>query len=70
MNAPEAEWQVIHEPRNCFDLILVQVEAKRLPIGYVRCHGNTSTVCINSVELLFLKGKPGGLDDSRVASGE
>ena len=29
MDTPETEWQVIHEPRDCFDLIIIHVEAKR-----------------------------------------
>ena len=45
MGAPEAKWQVIHEPRDCFELILVQIEAKRLPIKNVRGHGNITRYC-------------------------
>ena len=45
MSTPKAEWQVIHEPRDCFELILVQVEAKRLAIKNMRGHGYTSGYC-------------------------
>ena len=42
MGASKADWQVIHEKRDCFDLILIQTEAKRLSIKNVRGHRYTT----------------------------
>lgn len=43
---PAPEWQMIHQPRACFELIVFQIEAKRLPTMSFSSHGVTMIACM------------------------
>ena len=42
-------WQMFHKPRDCFNLILVQVEAKRLSLERLEYPSDLALLCIYSV---------------------